>query len=63
VDRFTKDDVLNRPLLVVNKDIDRHRFSYQGNYPADQFWDGSDCYVPAIYKAQLYKVKKWIKFR
>ena len=60
--RFDKNDVLNRKELDIT-DIDIKHFKYEGRYPEDQFWDGSICYVPVIYKGQARKLRVRIKQR
>jgi len=62
MEHFKKEEVLDRPELPMDKDIDPKHFRYEGEYPKNQFW-GSDarCYVPVIYKAQAYKLRVRIK--
>lgn len=61
---FTKDDVLGRDELIMDKTVDARYFVLEGNYPNNQFW-GSDgrCYVPARYKAKPRKVRVIIKLK
>ena len=57
---YTKDDVLKRRELDIN-DINPRHFKYQGTHPDNQFWHGSDCFVPVLYKSQPFKLKVRIK--
>ncbi len=59
---FTKDDVLKRREIDIT-DVDPRHFKYQGVYPENQYWHGSDCYVPCLYKSQPFKLKVRIKQR
>ena len=62
MDHFKKEEVLDRPELTMDDDIDPKHFRNEGEYPQTQFW-GSDgrCYVPVIYKAQPYKL--WVRIK
>ena len=62
METFTKEDVLNRPELPMDADINPKYFKLEGEYPTVQFW-GSDgrCYVPVRYKAKPYRLRINIK--
>jgi len=61
---FNKEDVLNRPEIPMDEDINPRYFVTEGDYPVNQFW-GSDgrCYVPVRYKQIRYKLRVNIKHR
>ncbi len=54
---YDRDEVLKRPTLTLNENIDHKLFKAEGRHPENQFMDGNICYVPVSYKAQRFKMR------
>lgn len=58
---YTKDEVLKREEIILDRDINYDYFSTQGTPIDNQCWHGEKCYIPCKYKAQLFKLRINIK--
>ena len=59
--KLTKEEVLSRQEIDMS-DVDYKHFKIETSV-ADQFWHGSECYIPVIYKAQRLKMRYRPKMR
>lgn len=53
---FDKEEILRRPLLDLKEGDKRSDVRLEGTVQ-DQFWHGSDCFIPVIYKGQRRKMQ------